>query len=231
MSGGRHNPLRSEEEAFRWVVAIVGGCLAVIVLTALTEAVYGLVLLGVLVALGVGLVWRGSRGSERVAPTVASRDDGRHRILVIANQTVAGRALLDEIGNRARGRDAEILVVTPALTASQLKHWASDTDAAVEAAAERLRRSLATLAEAGLEAQGEVGDSEPNQAINDALLKFGANEVIISTLPPGKSHWLEKGVVERAREEVKLPVTHVVVDIDAEATPASGASSPRSTSG
>ena len=71
---------------------------------------------------------------------------------------------------------------------------------------------------AGLNARGEVGDHhEPNAALEDALRYFAADEVIISTHPPQKSRWLERGVVERARREVPLPITHVVVDLEAEA--------------
>ena len=39
---------------------------------------------------------------------------------------------------------------------------------------------------------------------------------MISTHPPRRSRWLEHGVVERAREEIDLPITHVVVDLEAE---------------
>jgi hypothetical protein len=45
---------------------------------------------------------------------------------------------------------------------------------------------------------------------------FQADEIVISTHPPERSHWLERGVVERARDEIDLPVTHVVVDLAAE---------------
>jgi hypothetical protein len=77
------------------------------------------------------------------------------------------------------------------------------------------------MAEAGLRARGHVGDHhEPNASIEDALREFPADEVIISTHPPERSRWLEGGVVERARREVPLPVTHVVVDLDAETVPA-----------
>jgi hypothetical protein len=69
----------------------------------------------------------------------------------------------------------------------------------------------------GLRARGEVGDSDPNVAIEDALRTFPADEVIISTHPPDRSRWLERGVVQRARDDVELPVTHVVVDLEAEA--------------
>jgi hypothetical protein len=49
------------------------------------------------------------------------------------------------------------------------------------------------------------------------LRGFAADEVVISTHPPHRSKWLERGVVERARKEIPLPVTHVVVDLEAEA--------------
>jgi hypothetical protein len=66
-----------------------------------------------------------------------------------------------------------------------------------------------------------VGDPDPNMAIEDALRVFPADEIIISTLPPEQSRWLEHEVVERTRREVELPMTHVIVDLDAEraATP------------
>jgi hypothetical protein len=54
------------------------------------------------------------------------------------------------------------------------------------------------------------------QAIEDALRTFGADEIIISTHPPGRSNWLEKEVIERARERFDLPITHVVVDLEHE---------------
>jgi hypothetical protein len=65
-------------------------------------------------------------------------------------------------------------------------------------------------------ARGEVGDSDPVQAIEDALRTFGPDEVIISTHPEGRSNWLERGVVTGARERFAVPITHVVVDLEAE---------------
>src|SRR6266581_8680498 len=70
--------------------------------------------------------------------------------------------------------------------------------------------------EAGIEGHGEVGDGEPLQAIEDALRTFGADEIIISTHPEGRSNWLEKGVVSGARERFAVPITHVVVDLERE---------------
>jgi hypothetical protein len=212
-----HNPLRSEADAFRWIVVIGIGAASVIGLTLLTRPAVGAAWGAALIGFGVGLAWRSSRGTlpKSVRPTRGG--DGKRRVLVVANETVGGRALLREIENRSRGVESEILVVTPALTGSRVEHWSSDVDEAIELARQRLELSLQAIGESGLRAHGQVGDSEPNVAIEDALREFLADEIIISTHPPERSRWLERGVVERARNEIELPITHVVVDLQAEA--------------
>jgi len=213
-----HNPLRSERDVFRAVVVIAIGAGAVVALTLLTRPAIGAALLAGEIGLGIGLLWRGARGTLPQRTEVAHTDDRTYRVLVVANQTVGGRALLEEIRNRCKGRDSEILVVVPALTSSWREHWASDVDGALAEAQQRLEESLYTMERAGITARGHVGDHhEPNASLEDALREFPADEVIISTHPPEKSKWLEGGVLERAREEVPLPVTHVVVDLEAEA--------------
>jgi hypothetical protein len=212
-----HYPLRSEADAFRLVVIIGVGAGAVVAVAVLTRPAVGAILAAALLGLGMGFAWRVARGSEPHLTEIAeSPADGRHRILVVANQTVGGRALLGEIRNRARGRECEIRVVTPALTRTQLQHWASDVDEALEEADLRRERAVRTIEEAGYRVSGEVGDSDPNLAIESALLRFPADELIISTHPPERSRWLERGVVERARRDIDLPITHVVVDLEAE---------------
>ena len=219
-----HNPLRSERDVFRAVVIIGIGAGAVIALTLLTRPAVGAALLAAEVGLGIGLLWRGSQGTMRGRAEVAHRDDATYRVLVMANETVGGKALLAEIQNRCKGRSSETLVVVPALTSSRMEHWASDVDGAIEEARRRLDDSLRRMADAGIRARGQVGDHhEPNASLEDALRDFPADEVIISTHPPNRSRWLERGVVQRAREEVPLPVTHVVVDLEAETTEVTGA--------
>jgi hypothetical protein len=220
-----HNPLRSEREVFRAVVVIAIALGAVIALTLLTRPAIGAALLAAEIGLGIGLLWRGALGTIPHEAEISHRDDSVYRVLVLANETVGGRALLAELQNRSKGRSSEILVVVPALTSTPLEHWASDVDQALDDARERLDSSLATMAAAGLQARGYVGDHhEPNASLEDALRDFPADEVVISTHPPDKSRWLERGVVARARDEVPLPVTHVVVDLEAEARqPASAA--------
>ena len=133
-------------------------------------------------------------------------------VLVVANETVGGSQLLDTIRERIAGRSgARVLVVCPALN-SPLRHWASDEDEAREKAEDRLEASLRAMQGAGIQASGEIGDGDPIQAIEDALRTFQPDELVVSTHPAGKSHWLERGVVDKARERFALPVTHVVVD-------------------
>jgi hypothetical protein len=209
------NPLRSEAEAFRFVL----GSIVYFGLIAIAAVIYGWLGLAVFVALTVGLLawWARARRQEppvQVAPERSWAEDERH-ILVIANETVGGGRLRDELRRRSEGYREQVLVVCPALN-SPIRHWASDEDPARAAAHERLESSLERLRELGIEARGEVGDGDPLQAMEDAMRTFGADEIIISTHPPGKSHWLEKGVVERARQRFAVPITHVVTDLAAE---------------
>lgn len=211
-----HNPLRSEADVFRLVVIIVGAAALVVALTLITRPVYGVLLAALLIGLGIGLAWRGTRGSEPRSIEAPQSTDDTRRILVVANQTAAGRELLEEIRNRCRGVDCEVLLVSPALVGSSAQRWASDIDEGLDLARERMARSVTALRGVGVEVRAEVGDPDPNMAIEDALRIFPADEIIISTLPPGESRWLEHDVVERTRREVDLPMTHVVVDLEAE---------------
>jgi GABA permease len=212
------NPVRTEAEAFGFVLVCVGLFAAV----ALAGILFGgWAALGVFLVLAVAVAVYVKGEPKPPAQPVPSREHDRRQILVVANETVAGRALRGEIVGRA-GAGADVLVVCPALN-SPIRHWASDEDGARAQAEQRLAASLAALAAEGVEARGEVGDADPVQAIDDALRTFGADEIVISTHPPGRSNWLEKGVIDRARERYRVPITHVVVDLEREGSKASGA--------
>ena len=209
------NPLRSEEEAFRFLIASIA-YFGAIVIASVAGGTW--VALGVFIALTAAVVawWARARSEVQTEKTLPRpHAAGERRILVIANETVGGHTLRSAILERSLDVREEVLVVTPALN-SPIRHWVSDDDDARAAAQERLEKSLAQLAAAGVEARGEVGDGDPLQAIADALRTFGADEIIISTHPEGRSNWLERGIVEHARERFAVPITHVVVDLDAE---------------
>ena len=209
------NPLRSEAEAFRFLLgaAVYFGLIAI---ASVLNRWAGLAVFVVL-SLGVLAWWFRARRVEVPPQTVPVHRGGpdEKRILVIANETVGGEALRNVIREHSAGYTTEVLVVSPALNAP-LKHWVSDEDEARVQAHQRLESSLGRLRDAGIEARGEIGDGDPLQAIEDALRTFGADEVILSTHPEGRSHWLERGVVTSARERFAVPITHVVVDLEAE---------------
>jgi hypothetical protein len=211
-----HNPLRSEQDAFRWLLVIGAAVASAIALTLLTRPAVGVVWTALLIGFGIGFGYRSARGSLPRDVQVTQGGDGKFRLLVIANETVQGEALLKEIGDRCRDRRCEVMVVTPALAASRASHWASDIDEAIELARQRMELSLIEIEQLGFKARGEIGDSDPNVAIEDALRVFPADEIVISTHPPDRSRWLERGVVDKAREGIDLPITHVIVDTRAQ---------------
>jgi len=133
------------------------------------------------------------------------------RVLVVAHQTATSVALVSQLRARAGSGQACFHLVVPALN-GRLQHWLSDVDGALSAAHRRCEEAVAVFASHGLSVRAEVGDSVPLLAIEDALVQFAADEIVISTLPPSRSHWLEQGLVDRARQRFDVPIVHVVAD-------------------
>src|SRR3712207_1014457 len=136
------------------------------------------------------------------------------RILVVANETVAGKPLIDAVRERSGGEEVDVHVICPQ---NQPRHGYVIYDSIVREAAEnRLQMTLALLREAGIEAHGEVMDPDPFAAVMDALGERDYDEIVISTHPETRSGWLREGLVDRVRRAARRPVEHVVVDLDAE---------------
>jgi hypothetical protein len=136
------------------------------------------------------------------------------RILVVANETVAGKPLIDAVRARAAGEPVDVHVICPQ---NQPRHGYVIYESMVRDAAEnRLKMTLALLREAGIEADGEVMDPDPYAAVMDALGEADYDEIIISTHPETRSGWLREGLVDRVRRAARRPVEHVVVDLDTE---------------
>ena len=136
------------------------------------------------------------------------------RILVVANETVAGKPLIDAVKGRGKGDQVHAHVISPQ---NQPKHGYVIYDEHVrDAARNRLDMTLALLREAGIEADGEVMDPDPYSAVMDALGEHDFDEIVISTHPETRSGWLRQGLVDRVRRAARRPVEHVVVDLDAE---------------
>jgi len=144
----------------------------------------------------------------------ASATGAPERILVVANETVGGRTLIEAVKAHADAGAIAARVICPQ---NRPKHGFVVHDDSVRMAAEnRLQLTLAQLREAGMEATGEVTDPDPYTAVMDALADEPADCLIVSTHPQTRSGWLRRSLVDRLRDETGLPVEHVVVDLEAE---------------
>jgi hypothetical protein len=131
------------------------------------------------------------------------QEGGEANVLVIANETVAEEPLIAKIKERAAQSPSAFMIIAPQ----------SDTAPAGHPEAERrLRRTLAALRGAGIEAHGQIAHPDPYTAAMHAVQDERVDEIIISTLPGQKSGWLRKDVVERIKDATGLPVVHVTAD-------------------
>ncbi len=131
-------------------------------------------------------------------------DLGRHdldegiRTLVVANQTVGGQALIDQLKQLAAEGPHRFIVVCP-------QSGADEDDAP-----RRLARTLKRLTDEGLEAIGQVTHPDPYTAIQQALHFYGVDEIVISTFPATRSGWLRSDLIGRVKASTDKPVHHVV---------------------
>jgi hypothetical protein len=142
-------------------------------------------------------------------------------VLVIANETVAGKGLIDALTRRAAEGVDLVTVIAPVSRPHAGYVVYEDTRRA--AAGRRLDRTLEALREAGIKAHGLVVDSDPEDAARDAMamLEPRPDEVIVSTHPHERSGWLRRKVIDRVRDVVgDTPVEHIVVDLEEEGGPA-----------
>jgi len=134
------------------------------------------------------------------------------RALVVANEQVAGSELRDSLVRHLGDEIGQVFVVAPALADSGLKYVLGDVDDAIPPAEDRLRRTLEELRRAGIEAYGEVGDSDPIQAISDEIVKFDPDQVLVVAHRDEDGFFAERGLLEQAQRDLDLPVTEIVVD-------------------
>jgi len=156
------------------------------------------------------------RSPNVVAELPGGPEAPAERVLVLANETVNGDELLDELRAIDRSRNAEYHVCVPAnpIDTGQAMHQGAVYiwEATTEAAQARLDRTLEVLRSEGLQADGALGSYKPLRALADAVADFSPDRLVICTLPEDRSAWLRYDVVDRAREAYDIPLTHVVVE-------------------
>jgi len=210
-------PIRSEPEAFRFVVGLTALAVVAALVGWLTDAIVGVAILALGVLVALVAYARAPNPDRRMplrdaqhAPHPHGAADGARHVLVIANEVPSGADLKERLRARERER-VEVDVLAPVLT-SPLHYGVSDVDAEIRDARARLARSLAWMRDNGIVARGEVGDPSPASAIEDELRDFGADEVVVVTRAPDRASWQEHGELDHLRRELDVPVAHVVVD-------------------
>lgn len=134
----------------------------------------------------------------------------RTRVLAMVSEPVSGDALRSAIGDEA-AQDAEVLVVAPALV-SRTRWVFADPDPAIERAEDVQEETTERLAEEGIDAAGNTGESDPLLALQDALETWPADRVVFFVHPDDKANWLEKDLVSKAREQHDLPIDQILVE-------------------
>ncbi len=143
-----------------------------------------------------------------------SSEEQRH-ILVVANETVVGEALIEALKKRAEAGSIRVTVLAPVHEPRQGYVVYMDTRRA--AAGRRLEKTLAKLREAGIPGHGLVVEADPVDVVRDAVAQLEPDEVIVSTHPPERSAWIRRKKVEQMRKAAgDRPFEHVVVDLEAE---------------
>jgi hypothetical protein len=132
------------------------------------------------------------------------------KILAVVSEPISGDALRSAVGGES-AESAEVFVVAPALN-SRLRFLASDPDDAIARADAVQEETVERLDEAGIDAAGDTGESDPLLAVQDALQTYAADEIVFCTHGENGRNWLEEGVVDEARKRFEQPVTHLIVD-------------------
>jgi hypothetical protein len=135
-----------------------------------------------------------------------------HRVIAIVTDELHGAEPLEQLQANSNGDGVEVRVVVPAVEANPLHHTLGDIDEPRKQAEQRLERNLQALRDSDLKVSGEVGDPDPVQAAQDALLKAPADEVLIFEHAEGQEQWYENGLYERAQESIEPPLRLVVLE-------------------
>lgn len=117
------------------------------------------------------------------------------------------RALPDGVEPSA----AEVMVVAPALQESALRFWMADADDAIARADAVRRETLERLGHEGVAASADTGESDVEQAVQDALQTFPADRILIFSHPEGSELYREDVDVEVLERRFGVPVTRARV--------------------
>jgi hypothetical protein len=101
------------------------------------------------------------------------------------------------------------MVVAPALHRSALRFLLSDADEAIRRAELVQRETVEGLEDAGLDARGDTGEGDPVKAVEDVLVTFPAQRILIFTRPSSEERYDEGINADALQQQVGLPVQQV----------------------
>jgi hypothetical protein len=168
-----------------------------------------IVVAGVVVIAVLAKGRRHPSASAAPAPPARGTDDGVHRVLVIADGSCTSQDFREQVVSAAEGRPTRAFVVAPAV-GSRVSLWTGD-ESAYSGAEEHLEATIQALKAIGVEATGHIGAHDPIQAADDGLREFPADEIVFAVHPDHTANWLERGLVEQARDRYAVPVTELVL--------------------
>ncbi|MFL5821174.1 MAG: hypothetical protein ACJ76S_10895 [Solirubrobacteraceae bacterium] len=131
------------------------------------------------------------------------------KVLVLTSEPVSAELLRAALDDDAR--EAEVMVVAPALHESPVRFWASDSDEAIARAQEVEQETVERLEEEGVDAAGDTGESDPLLALQDALATYDADRIVVFTHPGEQRAYREDELVEEAERRFGVPVVHSTV--------------------
>ena len=131
------------------------------------------------------------------------------KLLVLTPEPIDAALLRSAVDEDIEG--AEVLVISPASNQSKVAFWVSDSDEAIEEAETAQVDTVERLEEEGVDAAGQVGESDPAQAIDDALATFAADRIVIFSHPEGDRDYRENESLADAESRWNLPVTHALI--------------------
>jgi hypothetical protein len=139
------------------------------------------------------------------------------QLIAVVTDTLAGSESVEAIKQQGNGDGLRVRLIAPAVEANVFRHTMGDIDEPKREAEQRLEASLAELRRNGIEASGDIGDPDPVQAVQDALLEGPADEVVIFEHAAGQARWFEDGLFEKAKQELKPPLRMFVIEAESDA--------------
>ena len=136
------------------------------------------------------------------------------RYIVVANQTLGGEELTAKLAECGDAGPCRFYLVVPVTNTEASDRWFTGGLEGVLPGAYRIARTLAGgrlqhELDRLWEADGEVVDPMPVDAIRKIASREEADEVIVSTLPRRLSRWMAMDLPHRIRRATSLPVTHI----------------------